>query len=143
MKKIYLIFISLFTILLFSGCSIKQEINPIDTRDTGTKEVCIIKNTAVRTTFLEAYKNALENKQYKVIIKEDNYSAKNCNIISTYTANWRWDLALYLVYAELNVYKQDNLVGKAIYDSLHGDANMNKFINAQEKIKELVDKLYP
>lgn len=143
MRNKYLILLSIFTILLFSGCSIKQEINTVDIRDTGNKEVCIIENSAVRMTFLEAYKNALENKHYKVIIKEDKYSAKNCNITSTYTANWRWDLALYLAYAEINVYKQDSLVGKAIYDSLRGGANMNKFISAQEKVKELVDQLYP
>jgi hypothetical protein len=61
---------------------------------------------------------------------------------STYTANWRWDLALYMAFAEIIVYAEGTKVGSAVYDSLHGGANMNKFINAEAKIRELVDELF-
>jgi len=133
-----MVFLSIF----FTGCSIKQEVKSIDSLDS--KEVCIIKNDKVRDTFLEVYRNTLENKNYKVIVKEKNSNDDQvCSIKSTYIANWRWDLAMYMAYAKISVFQNDKLVGEALYDSLSGGANMGKFINADNKIKELIEELYP
>lgn len=61
---------------------------------------------------------------------------------STYTANWRWDLALYMAFADLRIFTNGKQAGQATYDSLSGGANMSKFIKADEKIGELVDQLF-
>lgn len=141
LKKLISYAVMLFMAFVMSGCSIKQNVKPIEAFQN--KEVCVIENPAVKNSFLPAYKHALEAKQYKVTIKPQNESITACQVTSTYTANWRWDLALYMAYAEIKVYKNGVLGGEAIYDSLTGGANMNKFINAENKINELVGQLYP
>ena len=47
-----------------------------------------------------------------------------------------------MAYAELNIYEEGQLAGNAIYDSRSGSANMNKFIDADKKIIELVDDMF-
>ena len=141
-KKLLGIIASLLTMLAFTGCSIKQEVKPIKT-ELIKKEICIIKNEKIRDSFLQSYKNALESKNYKVTILPDRSLDKECYLTSTYTANWRWDLALYLAYTKLSVFEKDTLIAEAVYDALNGSGNMNKFINADEKIQELVNQLYP
>jgi hypothetical protein len=66
-----------------------------------------------------------------------------CPITSTYTANWRWDLALYMAFADIKVYNNGQQAGQATYDSLHGGANMGKFIKGEAKITELINELFP
>ena len=66
-----------------------------------------------------------------------------CPLLTTYTANWRWDLALYMAYAELTVFRDGNEIGKATYDALMGGGRMDKFIKADEKVRELVSQLFP
>jgi hypothetical protein len=66
-----------------------------------------------------------------------------CPLTSTYTANWRWDLALYLAFADITIYAGGKKVGRAVYDSLGGGGNPAKFINAEKKLQELVDQLFP
>jgi len=46
-----------------------------------------------------------------------------------------------MVYAEIKVFYQGKLDGEAIYDARMGGANMNKFIDAEPKIRELVEQL--
>lgn len=126
---------------LLSGCAIHQKITPVEKFDSN--EVCIIENTAVKETFLDAYRNALTAKNYVVKKLPAASSFNDCAITSTYTANWRWDLALYMAYAEIKVYNNAKPSGQATYDSLRGGANMGKFIDAEAKITELVNALFP
>lgn len=48
-----------------------------------------------------------------------------------------------MAYAELKVYSDGRVVGEAIYASRRGGASLSKFIRAEQKIKELVDLLFP
>ena len=129
-------------LILFSGCSIKQDIQTVS--PLVKKEICIIENPAViQEGFLVAYTEALNNKGYKTKILAPNSPLNTCNITSTYTGNWTWDVAVYLSFAEMKVYKDEILIGKALYDSRSGSANMNKFVDAETKIKELTNQLFP
>lgn len=140
MNKIHHIGTAL-SIALISGCTITQTVNPVPPLDTN--QICIIDNTAVRQGFGDAYKRALESKNYAVKVLPSSSALTECTVSSTYTANWRWDLAMYMAYAEINVFKDGQKFGNAVYSSMSGGANMGKFINAESKIKELVDLLYP
>lgn len=124
-----------------SGCAIHQTVNPVE-RFTD-KEVCIIESPAVKAGFLEAYKRSLSAKGYLVRQLPSSASIAECNITSTYNAHWRWDLALYMAYAEIKVYSGGKPIGEAKYDSQRGGANMGKFIDADKKIDELVNQLFP
>lgn len=66
-----------------------------------------------------------------------------CSLTSTYIARWRWDLALYMAYAKIDVYRDGRPVGQALYDALMGGGRLDKFIDAEQKIRELVDSLFP
>jgi hypothetical protein len=137
MKKLML----LAGVLALSGCAINQTVKPVQA--FSHKEVCLIENPAVRAGFIEQYKRSLESKGYSVRRMPTTASIQSCPVISTYTATWRWDLATYMAYAEINVFVDGKPSGQAKYDSQSGGANMGKFIAAEKKIAELVDQLFP
>ncbi|AZQ12225.1 Sbal_3080 family lipoprotein [Shewanella khirikhana] len=136
MKKI--IALALFASLL-GGCSIKQHVDPANINQQAT--VCVLENPDVREGFLQEVEKVLREKQINYQVVKELDASNNCEWTATYTANWAWDLALYMVYAEIKVYHQGKLDGQAIYDARMGGANMNKFIDAEPKIRELVEQL--
>lgn len=123
------------------GCAIRQTVKPVD-RVEG-RQICVIENPAVRAGFVEAYKRSLVTKGYAVRHLPASASISDCPVTSTYLARWRWDLAMYMSYAEIKVYSGGRPAGEARYDSQGGGANMNKFIDADRKIDELVNQLFP
>ncbi len=123
------------------GCAIHQTVKPVEGLEG--RQVCIIENPAVRAGFIEAYKRSLVNKGYVVRQLPASAAMTDCPVTSTYSANWRWDLALYLAYAEIKVYRDAKPVGEAKYDSQRGGANLAKFIDAEQKVDELVNQLFP
>jgi len=129
--------------LALVACSIKQNVRPVTSADLATREICIRENKTVREGFLEAYRQALESKGFSVRMLDPDAGIRACPLLTTYTANWRWDLALYMAYAELTVFRDGNEIGKATYDALMGGGRMDKFIKADEKVRELVSQLFP
>lgn len=138
MLRIQLLVLCSFSLFL-SSCSIKQTVEPAELEREA--QVCVVKNSAVRASFLDALENILLEKDisYKLVDKEN--TPKECEWTVTYVAKWSWDLALYMSYAEIKVLHNGVLDGEAIYDSTLGGANMNKFIDAEEKLRELVNEL--
>ena len=123
-----------------TGCAIKQNIKPVERFTDRT--VCIVDNPEVREGFMEAYQQALQSKGYIAQKVAANSPVTQCPITSTYTANWSWGLAIYMSYADIKVYNNGKQVGGAVYDSTNGRMNTKKFIEADKKIKELVDQLF-
>lgn len=129
-----------FILFLVSACSITQEVEP--TELTKKTDLCIAKNDAVKEGFLQAYREALQEKGFTSRLIDDQFNpSANCEWTSSYTANWSWDLSAYMSYAEIKIYHNGVLDGSAIYDSRKGGGNMGKFINAATKVKELVGQL--
>jgi hypothetical protein len=127
--------------LLLGACAIHQTVKPV--AGVEGRQICVIENPAVRNGFVEAYKRSLAAKGYAVRQLPATAAITECPMTSTYSANWRWDLAMYMAYADIKVYSNGRPVGEAKYDSLHGGGNMNKFIDADRKIDELVNQLFP
>lgn len=127
--------------LSVSGCAIHQTVKPVESF-TG-KQICLIENSSVRAGFVESYKRALESKGYIVRRLPSSAAITECSAASTYNALWRWDLALYMAYADIRVYRDGKLVGEAKYDSQSGGMNTGKWIDADKKIVELVHQLFP
>jgi hypothetical protein len=123
------------------GCAIHETVKPVER--FADRQVCVIENPSVRVSFMESYKRALTQKGYLVKQLPASASITECAITSTYTANWRWDLALYMAFAEIKVYSNGRPIGEAKYDSQRGGANMGKFIDADKKIGELTQQLFP
>jgi hypothetical protein len=135
-----LAFVSAIAVAL-TGCGIHQTVQPIAM--AGNKQVCIVENPAVKGTFLEVYTRTLGTKGYTVRQLAKGSSLVECPVTSTYTANWRWDLAMYMTYADITVYDKGAPAGKAVYDATRAGLNTGKFINADKKVTELVDQLFP
>lgn len=131
-----------FMPIVFVGCAINQAIKPVE--QFSEAQVCIIVNPAVsQAGFLATYVRVLNEKGFTVRQLPSGSSVTECPVTSTYTANWRWDLALYMAFADIRVYRNGQQSGQAVYDALGGGANMNKFIKGETKITELVNQLFP
>ncbi len=128
-------------VTLLTGCAIHQRVTPVAALPS--PEICIIENGAVRAGFVEELRSSLAGKGYQVRTVAADSPASVCPVSVTYVGRWRWDLALYMYYAEIRVFSAGQPAGEAIYDSGGGGANMSKFIDASVKIRELVDKLFP
>ena len=124
---------------LFAGCSSIQKVDPVS---GGTPEkLCIIKNPKVRDGFLNAYQAAAQARGISVQVMPEGSAFNACPLTSAYTASWNWDLALYMRYAQITVYRDGRAAGVAEYDA--HTAVFSKFINADQKIQELVGQLFP
>ncbi|MES9881147.1 MAG: Sbal_3080 family lipoprotein [Sedimenticola sp.] len=126
-------------ILVASGCSITQNVEPAQLEKQ--TRLCIIENKDVREGFVREFQAVLSSKGIKHTLVDERSVNKGCVWTATYVANWTWDLALYMSYAEIKVFHKGRLDGKAVYDSRWGAGNMNKFIDAEPKIRELVNEL--
>lgn len=121
--------------LALGGCSTKQ-VTPVAMPEE--KRICIIENPKVIHDFKGAYQRALEERGFQVEVFPDATPLSVCRMTTRYTANWRWDLTLYLAYAELRVYNAGQPAGRAVF---HGRSS--RFFTTEGKIKELVDELFP
>jgi len=131
-------------LLLLAGCGgIEQKVKPITIADGEPREICVVENTAVRLNFLDAYKGSLAKRNFTVRVLPEGSAVGTCPLTSTYTANWNWDLALYLTFVDMKVYRNNHLEAEAVYDSLKAGLDTNKFVDGGAKIQELTDKLFP
>jgi hypothetical protein len=128
------------TALAMTGCAITQNVRPVTAPDISL--LCIKKNPEVMMSeFVTELKSQVEAKGMKARIYEGATPA-DCRHRIEYTANWRWDLAMYLVFADLRVYDKDLLIGQANYDARAGGGRMDKFGPTAGKLKGLVDELF-
>lgn len=125
----------LIAALALAGCASKQ-VSRVDTR--GETRVCIIENPRVLHDFLGAYRRALEERGFTVEVLPETARPTACPITTMYTAHWRWDLVLYLASADLRVYRDGVQAGRAVHA-----ARQSRFFAAEDKIKELVNELFP
>jgi hypothetical protein len=102
------------------------------------KKICVVENPAVVGDFIETYRTALRNKGYEVKVVKKNPQPSECPLSTRYTANWRWDLVPYLVYARLDVYRDGKPAGSAVHN-----ARSSRFINVEATVQSLVDRLLP
>jgi len=131
-------------ILSLAGCgSIQQQSQPVSHSANEPREICVIEDPTVRASFLDTYKTDLSQKGFTVRVLPQGTAVDACPLTSTYEAHWRWDLALYLAYADLKVYRNGRLDGEALYDAKSAMLNLDKFIDAGNKIQELTNQLFP
>lgn len=134
---------ALVMLMLLSGCSIKQQVDPAALSASLAPDICLIPGKGVREGFTTAYGDALRDKGFSVRTLHMGASPSLCPLSSTYTGSWSWDLAMYMSYADIRVFDHGRQVGKAIYDSRSGGSRLDKFISAESKIIELTDQLFP
>lgn len=132
--------VSLGLLIALSGCSITTSVKPVG--EGRVSDLCIRKNSRV---LMEGFLPELEAQVHTHGVKTRTFDgdlASDCTYHLDYSANWGWDLAMYLTYAEIKVYNQLNLIGEAIYDARWGGGRLDKFGATSEKLKSLVDELF-
>jgi hypothetical protein len=119
-----------------SGCSTAtKQVNPVAAGEV--KRICIIENPRVSFDFLGVYRKTLEGRGVQVEVLPSFAGVSACPVTSRYTANYRWDLVMYLSYAEITVYREGQPAGRAMFS-----AGTDRFFATDTKIKELIDELF-
>lgn len=125
------------------GCSIKQQVAPFALPQIETTQICMIPAKGLRESFSEAYRSALETRGLVTRQLPSDAAVDSCAFSTRYIGRWSWDLATYMSYADLQVFENGRLVGRATYDARNPWTGFNKFIVAEEKIIELTEALFP
>ncbi|SMM99128.1 hypothetical protein SPONL_385 [uncultured Candidatus Thioglobus sp.] len=135
-KKIILV---LLLGTLVSACSTIQTVTPVQRMQD--KNICIVQDLAVREGFLNTYRQVLQEKGYAVKLLSKGAALDTCPLVTTYYALWSWDLAIYMSYVQIKVYRKGILVGETLYDS-RNNPGFSKFVKGNEKIRELANRLF-
>jgi hypothetical protein len=131
--------LALAAIAVLAGCAITQTVKPV--RTAGITSLCIKKNPQVQMDgFVQELRAQIEKKGIRTTMFEGDRPA-TCRHHVEYTANWRWDLAMYLVFAQISVHDDGLLIGQATYDAHGGGGRPDKFGPTAEKLRALLDAL--
>lgn len=130
----------LLTVSFAAGCSIQQTIEPI--KPTRVTQVCVLDNPKI---FMDDFQPEMQRQIQAKGIATKVYSGarpSDCSHHLEYTANWQWDMAMYVTYVELRIYDTQGLAGQAIYDARRGGGRLDKFGRTAEKLRPLIDQLF-
>lgn len=126
--------------LMLGGCAITTTVKPLT--NAKVSPLCIKKNPSV---MMDGFLPELESQISSYGITTRSFVETlpmECVRSLEYTANWRWDMAMYLSYAELKIYENTTLIGEAVYDARSGSGRMDKFGTTAEKLKTLTGPLF-
>lgn len=134
MKNLYML---VLLVVVTTGCTISRNVVPVDASTTIDK-VYVRYNDKVH---MEGINDELvwqfENLGFNAeLFKGD--APQDAVHTFNYTANWAWDMAMYLVYFRGTLYEDGRLLGEVEYDAKMGGGNMNKFGKTREKIEPLM-----
>ena len=127
-------------VFLISGCSISKNITPVDST-AKIQKIYILENDQVH---MKGLSSELVSQVKSLGFDSETYRGDrpaNANHYINYTANWAWDLAMYLTYFEATLYENGRVLGKVDYDSKMGGASLSKFGPTAEKIRPLLTEL--
>lgn len=124
--------------LALAACISVQEVQP---SKLTSRSVCVIRDPDVIYNFDTSLVTHLRRKGLSVTLVEPAGDATSCTATVLYTANWEWDFAMYMRYAKISLLEGGRPAGQAVYRS--DGLRFDKWVNADEKIGELVDELFP
>lgn len=120
-----------------SGCTITQKVTPVET-SPAISTIYLQKNPNVHMEGLHPeITQQLTTLGFKVA-SFDTTRPADARYWMTYTANWQWDMAMYLTYFQITLMDDGKVLGRAEYDARKGGANMGKFGKTAEKIRPLL-----
>lgn len=130
----------LLLIAFTSGCTIAQKVTPVTSNPT-ISTLYVQKNPNIHMDGLHPeLLQQLTTLGFKVE-SFDTARPPDAKYWMTYTANWAWDMAMYLTYFQVTLMEDGRVLGRAEYDARKGGANMGKFGKTAEKIRPLLTDL--
>jgi hypothetical protein len=132
--------VSLFGgLLLCAACTISTSVQPVPSGDI--QAVCIKENPATWSEgFLPALRAQFERRRIATATYVQ-YPPAECRYRVEYDANWGWDVAIYLKYADIRILDGDRLIGRATYDARGAWGRVDKFGSTDAKLDQLMDRL--
>jgi hypothetical protein len=92
-------------------CTITTHVEPI--RRDAPEALCVKENPPVWSKeFLPALREQFERRGITTSVYASDVP-NGCRHRAEYDANWSWDLTVYLVYADIRVYEEHHLIGRA------------------------------
>lgn len=147
MLRAIVVILGSFNVLFLPACTITKEVHAVnaDVVSTCANKITLIRNDTVRfASFNNAVAQSLERCGFRVETLPQGSSFDSLPLAMTYTANWSWDLDLYMSYVRLEVFHLGKKIGDAVYDATHGGGHVfSKFIQADKKVDELVYEMFP
>lgn len=152
MKAFIRLSLTLF-VLFLTGCAATQTITRFDSNLP--ESFCIAEHDAVRDGVLQALEKGFHRHGARTTVIRGIYLQNNdlwiseihpdevleCDAIVFYVANWTWDISMYMHFANIWVTDREltQNIAQATYQTGGG---LDKWIDAEEKIIELVDEMY-
>lgn len=126
---------------LATGCTISRNVMPVDSGESISK-VYVLENERVH---MDELVTELVTQIEQLGFESESYQGDRpdgAQHYLTYTANWSWDMAMYLTYFEATLYDDGRVLGEVEYDARSGGANMSKFGSTANKIQPLLEDLF-
>ena len=134
------LFLMVITVVLLSACAISRHVVPANP-STEIDTIYVLYNDRVHMEgmneeLIELFKSMGFNAElYR------NSAPDEAVHTFTYTANWTWDMAMYLSYFRGTLYEQGRVLGEIEYDARSGGSNMSKFGRSSNKIQPLLQDM--
>jgi hypothetical protein len=130
----------LLCVPMFTGCAIHKSVHPVQ-RGTKIQTIYVQHNDRV---LMKECTNEIVS-QLKTLgfdaVRYDGPRPPEAHHTLSYTGNWQWDMAMYLVYFQATLYEDGRELGTVSYDATRGGANMKKFGRTSEKMLPLLAQL--
>lgn len=127
-------------LLLLTGCAIKTNINPAPA-GTEISTIYIQNNPDVfMDGMLPEIVRQLERMGYATKVYEGERPAGVIHHME-FTANWAWDIAMYLTYFRVELFQDGVPRGRAEYDARLGGFRIDKFGPTAEKMRPVLREL--
>jgi hypothetical protein len=134
------LFTIVLTILTQVSCTISRRVEPVDSGTSITK-VYVKENKRVH---MEGLIDEILKQIEEIGIESESYEGDrpiDARHYMTFTANWAWDMAMYMTYFKATIYEDGRILGEVEYDAKRGGGNMNKFGKTANKIRPLLQEL--
>ncbi len=126
---------------LLSGCAISKNVVPVDS-GTRISKVYLLENKKVLMDgLLPELESQLNEMGFETEVYQGDRPAQAKHYM-IYSANWQWDMAMYLTYFHASIYEDGRFLGEVEYDAKMGGANMSKFGKTGDKIRPLLEELF-
>ncbi len=110
-------------------------------KGTKVSKVCIRENPDVaQAGFLPELVSQIEARGVTTVTFANDVP-EDCPVRMTYTANWQWDLALFLAFADFALTDNGKPIGRVTYSATQWTSD--KFGPTAKKIEPLIAQLFP
>jgi hypothetical protein len=109
--------------------------------ETTIKKIYVLKNDKVH---MEGLLDEIVKQIEEMGFESESYSGDrpvDAEHYLTFTANWGWDMAMYLVYFRATLYEEGRVLGEVEYDAKMCGMDFSKFGKTANKIRPLLEEL--